>query len=145
MRDNKITQNNLVEALREFLHDMHDSASFSGNSADARRAFSKSAQRLKRILQAHLAAQNSVKSAMENHRAKLQAGKTGAQLLRERFEEDINSEARLYNLMPSDKPGQTYWSLHTERAWQVYKAGMRYGAELVTGLPCADSKESSHD
>lgn len=126
MSGNKNTQDNLVEALREFLHDMHDSASFSGNSADARRAFSKSAQRLKRILQAYLAAQNNVKSAMSNNPWE---GFIDLDALREKFEQSVNTEARLYNLMPSDKPGQTYWSLHTERAWKVFQLGARAALE----------------
>lgn len=45
--------------------------------------------------------------------------------LKEKFEEVINKEAVIYNLSPSEKEGQTYWSLHTERAWKVFQLGAR--------------------
>lgn len=44
------------------------------------------------------------------------------------FEAEINREARIYNLMPGgpDTPNQVYWSLHTDRAYKVFKLGIEF-------------------
>jgi hypothetical protein len=44
------------------------------------------------------------------------------------FEAEINREARVYNLMPADgsTSNQVYWSLHTDRAYKVFKLGVEF-------------------
>jgi len=56
-------------------------------------------------------------------------------ILRERFESTVNASARIYNFAPAAPDSDnTYWSLHTERAWQVFLLGARAGATFKRGL-----------
>lgn len=50
---------------------------------------------------------------------------------RQQFELEINAEARIYNLMPSDEPDRTYWSQHTEMAWKVWRKAFMKGRHSV--------------
>lgn len=53
-------------------------------------------------------------------------------ILRDRFESTVNAEARIYNFAPAaPDSSNTYWSLHTERAWQVFLLGVRAGWDLL--------------
>lgn len=55
--------------------------------------------------------------------------------LKARFEADINRNARIYNLTPAipeeRAKGETYWSLHTERAWLVYQLGVAAAFDAI--------------
>lgn len=42
------------------------------------------------------------------------------------FEAEINLGGDFYNLMSATVQGQTYWSLHAERAWKVFQLGVKF-------------------
>ena len=55
--------------------------------------------------------------------------------MRAAFEADANSEGNLYNLTPMPAQpydeGQHYWSLHTQRAWELYQKAFASAARIA--------------